>query len=149
MKTININANQVVAAPLDKVWDVVSDVDNDPKYFEQYSDIRNISKDGNKIEREVTVGLKHKARQTIVLNPKKSVELTITHGPIQGTRITTLSQIDVGRTRIDVSWNFTPSGAPALAHGSVKSEMTGLTKKALQKIADELEKKHDDRRMEL
>jgi hypothetical protein len=33
----------------------------------------------------------------------------------------------------------------------VKSEMTGLTKKALQKIADELEKKQkqDDRKMEL
>jgi hypothetical protein len=100
MKTININVSQVVAAPLDKVWDVVSDVDNDPKYFEQR-------------EREVTVGFqKDKARQTIVLNPKKSVELTITHGPIQGTRITTLSQIDVDRTRIDVSWNFTPSGVP-------------------------------------
>jgi ribosome-associated toxin RatA of RatAB toxin-antitoxin module len=145
MKTININTNQVVAAPLDKVWDVVSDVDNDPKYFEQYRDIRNISKEGNKIEREVTVGFQNdKARQTIVLNPRKSVELTITHGPIQGTRITTLSQIDVGRTRIDVSWNFTPSDVPSIDHGMIKSEMTRLTKKALQKIADELEKKHDD-----
>ena len=145
MKTININSNQVVAAPLDKVWDVVYDVDNDPKYFEQYRDIRNISKEGNKIEREVTVGFQNdKARQTIVLNPRKSVELTITHGPIQGTRITTLSQIDVGRTRIDVSWNFTPSDVPSIDHGMIKSEMTRLTKKALQKIADELEKKHDD-----
>ena len=145
MKTININSNQVVAAPLDKVWDVVSDVDNDPKYFEQYRDIRNISKEGNKIEREVTVGFQNdKARQTIVLNPRKSVELTITHGPIQGTRITTLSQIDVGRTRIDISWNFTPSDVPSIDHGMIKSEMTRLTKKALQKIADELEKKHDD-----
>src|ERR687885_1226785 len=145
MKTININSNQVVAAPLDKVWDVVYDVDNDPKYFEQYRDIRNISKEGNKIEREVTVGFQNdKARQTIVLNPRKSVELTITHGPIQGTRITTLSQIDVGRTRIDISWNFTPSDVPSIDHGMIKSEMTRLTKKALQKIADELEKKHDD-----
>jgi len=144
MKTININASRVVAAPLDKVWDVVSDVDNDPKYFEQYRDIRNISKEGNKIEREVTVGIhKDKARQTIVLNPKKSVELTIPQGPIQGTRITTLSRIDVGRTRIDVSWNFIPSGAPASALRVVKSEMTGLTKRALQKIADELEKKQN------
>ena len=126
MKTININVSQVVAAPLDKVWDVVSDVDNDPKYWVQYSDIRNISKDGNKIEREVTVGGEHKARQTIVLNPKKSVELTITQG-----------QIDVRKTRIDVSWNFTPSGVAASAYGMVKSEMSDITKKALQKIADE------------
>ena len=72
MKTISINASQVVAAPLDKVWDIISDVDNDSKYYKGLNDIKNISKDGNKIEREVTVGfLKHKARQTIILNPKK------------------------------------------------------------------------------
>src|SRR5919201_6174594 len=111
MKTININASQVVAAPLDKVWDIVADVDNDPKYYNGLNDIKNISKDGNRIEREVTVGfLKHKARQTIILNPKKSVEVRMTQGPIQGTRITTLSQVNEDKTRIDVSWNFTPSG---------------------------------------
>jgi carbon monoxide dehydrogenase subunit G len=140
MKTININASQVVAAPLDRVWDIVADVDNDSKYYSGLNDIRNISKDGNKIEREVTVGfLKHKARQTIILNPKKSVEVTMTKGPIQGTRITTLGQIDEGKTRIDVSWNFTPSGVPAFVHDMVKSEISKGTKEALQKIANELE----------
>lgn len=140
MKTINIKASQVVAAPLDRVWDIVADVDNDPKYYNGMSDIRNISKDGNKIEREVTVGfLKQKALQRIILNPKTSVELKMTKGPIQGTRITTLNQIDQGKTRIDVSWSFTPSGVPAFVHDVVKSEISKGTKEALQKIANELE----------
>jgi carbon monoxide dehydrogenase subunit G len=140
MKTININASQVVAAPLDRVWDIVADVDNDSKYYSSLNDIRNISKDGNKIEREVTVGfLKHKAHQTIILNPKKSVEVIMIKGPIQGTRITTLGQVDEGKTRIDVSWNFTPSGVPAFVHDMVKSEISKGTKEALQKIANELE----------
>lgn len=38
MKTININASQVVAAPLDKVWDIIADVDNDPKYYSGLTD---------------------------------------------------------------------------------------------------------------
>jgi carbon monoxide dehydrogenase subunit G len=140
MKTISINASQVVAAPLDKVWEIIADVDNDAKYYSGLNDIRNISKDGNKIEREVTVGfLKHKARQTIILNPKNSVQLTMTQGPIQGTRITTLRQLDAGNTRIEVSWSFTPSGVPAFVHDMVKSEISRGTKKALQKIANELE----------
>jgi carbon monoxide dehydrogenase subunit G len=140
MKTININASQMVAAPLDKVWDIIANVDNDPKYYSGLNDIRNISKDGNKIEREVTVGfLKHKARQTIILNPKNSVELTMTQGPIQGTRVTTLRQVDAGKTRIEVSWSFTPLGVPAFVHDMVKSEISKGTKEALQKIANELE----------
>jgi carbon monoxide dehydrogenase subunit G len=140
MKTININASQVVEAPLDRVWEIVANVDNDPKYYSGLNNIRNISKDGNKIEREVTVGfLKHKVRQTIILNPKNSVELIMTKGPIQGTKIMTLRQVGEGKTRIDVSWSFTPSGIPAFVHDMVKSEISKGTKEALQKISNELE----------
>jgi len=142
MKTISINASQVVTAPLDKVWDIISDVDNDSKYYKGLNDIKNISKDGNKIERKVTVGfLRHKARQTIILNPKKSVEIRMTNGPIIGTRVTTLSQVDVGNARIDVTWKFTPSGVPAFVHEMVKIEISNGTKEALKKIANELEQK--------
>lgn len=144
-RTIVINESQVVNASLDKVWDIVSDVDNDPKYFDGLQDIKNIRKEGNRIDREVRVGfMKHEALQTIVLNPKKSVELTMTKGPILGTRVTTLSQVDDGvgiRTRIDVAWNFTPSGIPQFVHALVKNEITKGTKEALQKIADDLEQK--------
>ena len=83
--------------------------------------------------------LRHKARQTIILNPKNSVQLTMTQSPIQGTRITTLRQVDAGNTRIEVSWSFTPSGVPAFLHDMVKSEISKGTKEALQKIANELE----------
>ena len=142
VKTISINASQVVAAPLDKVWDIISDVDNDSKYYKGLNDVKNISKDSNKIEREVTVGfLKHKARQTIILNPKKSVEIRMTKGPILGMKVTTLSQIDEGKARIDVSWNFTPSGVPAFVHEMIKIEITNGTKEALKKIANECEQK--------
>lgn len=141
MKTISITASQVVVAPLDKVWDIVSDADNDSRYYSGLNDIKNLNKDGNRIEREVKVGfMKHKALQTIVLQPKKSVEVTMTKGPIQGTRVMTLSPVDADKTRIDVSWNFSPSGIPAFVHDMVKSEISKGTKEALQKIANELDK---------
>lgn len=140
METIKIDASRVVPAPLDKVSDIVADIDNDPKYYRGLNDIKNISKEGNKIEREVAVGfLKHRARQTIILNPKKSVEVTMNRSPIQGTRITTLSPVGEGKTRIDVSWRFTPSGIPVFVHKMVKSEITRGTNEALEKIANELE----------
>lgn len=142
MNIININASEVVRAPLERVWDIVADVDNDAKYYSGLNDIRNITKEGNKIEREVTVGfLKHKARQTIILNPKTSVEVTMTEGPLVGTRTTTLTQVDERKTRIEIVWKVTPSGVPAFVHDIVKNEINKGTKEALEKIARESEKK--------
>lgn len=63
----------------------------------------------------------------------------VTRGPILGTRITTLSPIDGNKTRIDVSWRFTPSGIPVFVHEMVKSEITRGTNEALEKIASQLE----------
>ncbi len=140
MKMISITANRVVAAPLDEVWDIIANIDNDANYYSGISDIKNISKDGNKVEREVTVGFfKHKARQTIILNPKKSIEVKMDEGPLQGTRITTLRQVDRIKTRIDVAWSFIPSGVPNFVHGIIKNEISKGTEEALKKIATELE----------
>lgn len=81
-----INTCREVSAPIDRVWDLVADVDNDPMYW-HINSINNISKNGNVIEREVTVGLRNsKGRQTVVLNPKQSVEVTMTGGPVKGKR---------------------------------------------------------------
>ena len=65
----------------------------------------------------------------------------MTKGPILGTRVTTLSQVDDDNARIDVLWNFTPSGVPAFVHEMVKIEISNGTKEALKKIANELEQK--------
>jgi ribosome-associated toxin RatA of RatAB toxin-antitoxin module len=88
---VAIRESLEVSATLDRVWDIVADVDDDPKYWPNLHTVDNISKDGDVIEREVTVGFrKSKSRQTILLNPKKSVEITMTEGPVKGTRVVTL-----------------------------------------------------------
>jgi ribosome-associated toxin RatA of RatAB toxin-antitoxin module len=66
-----ISKNRLASATLDRVWEVVSDVDNEPKYFDGLRSIKNISKSGNVIEREVVVGFrKSEGRQTVTLKPK-------------------------------------------------------------------------------
>ena len=65
---ITIRDSLEVPAPFDRVWDIVADVDNDPKYWSNLHTVDNIGKDGNVIEREVTVGFrKSKSRKTILL----------------------------------------------------------------------------------
>jgi ribosome-associated toxin RatA of RatAB toxin-antitoxin module len=130
-----------VRASLDRLWEIVSDVDNDPNYYDGLNSIKNLSKKGNVIEREVVVGyLKHEGRQTVTLNPKKSVEVKMTEGPLIGTRLTTLSPVGDSNTRVDVSWRI-EFRVPIFVRGMVKREVEKGTENALERIAEEAESK--------
>jgi ribosome-associated toxin RatA of RatAB toxin-antitoxin module len=138
-KMTSISKSRVMRASLDTLWGIVSDVDNEPKYYDGLKSVKNLSKVGNVVEREVVVGyLKHEGRQTVTLDPKKSVEVKMTKGPMIGTRLTTLSPMADSNTRVDVSWRIEFS-VPAFVRGMVKREVEKGTENALDRIAREAE----------
>ncbi|MEK6965718.1 MAG: SRPBCC family protein, partial [Thermoproteota archaeon] len=47
-----------INASTDKVWNIVSDLDNEPKFWKGTKEIKNISKEENKIPREITIAFK-------------------------------------------------------------------------------------------
>lgn len=134
-----INASREISAPLDKVWDIVADIDNEPKYWHGTKTVKNISKTGNTIEREVTIAFKDsKCRQTVVLNPKRSVEITITEGPLKGIKVVTLSPSG-DKTKIDVVWDIKLAGFLGMFTGMVKKHIAEGTEEALERIAKAVE----------
>ncbi len=50
-----ISVSREISAPLDQVWRIVSDIDNETKYWPTFKAIKNIDKTGNTTEREVTL----------------------------------------------------------------------------------------------
>jgi ribosome-associated toxin RatA of RatAB toxin-antitoxin module len=137
---VTINASREVSASLDRTWDIVADVDNEPQYWHGTKTVKNISKAGNKIEREVTIAFKDsKCRQTVVLNPKKSVEIMITEGPIKGTKTVMLSPSGNLKTRIDVVWNIRLAGFLGMFTGMLKKHIAEGTEEALARIAKAVE----------
>lgn len=131
-----INANREISAPLDRVWNIVSDVDSEPRYWRDLHAIYNISRNGNVIEREVTVGFRNtKSRQIVELHPKKSIEVTLTEGPMTGNRIITLIPSSDETTKVNVSWDVKLSGIPLLFRGIVRERIAEGTEEALDKIA--------------
>ncbi len=136
---VTINASQEVSAPLDRVWDVVADMDNEPQYWHGTKAVKNISRNGNVIEREVTIAFKDsKCRQTVVLNPKKSIEITITDGPMKGTKVVTLNPLG-DTTRVDVVWDIKLAGFLGMFSGMVKKHIAEGTEEALARIAKAVE----------
>lgn len=134
-----VNVSREIAAPLDKVWAVISDVDNEPQYWHGTKSVRNISKEGNVIKREVVIAFKDsKTMQTVTLNPNTSIEVKITDGPITGTRLVTLNN-SAGKTRVDVVWDFKLGGFMGMFSGMVKKHINEGTEQALDRIAKAVE----------
>jgi ribosome-associated toxin RatA of RatAB toxin-antitoxin module len=133
---VTIAEAREVDASVDDVWDIICDVDKDPKYWNGLTSIRNIRREGNLIEREVVVGfMGRKGTQRIELRPKKSIHLTMIDGPLRGSREITLVPLGERRTKIDVSWNIQFSAIPDFAQGFARSRLEEGTREALDRIA--------------
>lgn len=137
---VRIQVSKEIDAPLEKVWSIASDVDNEPKYWYGTKSVKNLNVEGNTITREVIIAFKDsKCMETVVLNPMKSIEVNITQGPMKGSKIITLSN-DGNKTKVDVIWDIKLSGMMSMFTGMVKGHIERGTKDALERIKEEAEK---------
>jgi ribosome-associated toxin RatA of RatAB toxin-antitoxin module len=133
---VTVRDSREIPASLLKIWEIVSDVDNDPKYWPGINSINNISKDGNIIEREATVGFRNsKSKQTVILEPTKTITTKMNEGPMIGTKVITLDQLGDIRTKIDVVWDFRLDGIPVLFRNGAQRNIIEGTREALDRIA--------------
>jgi carbon monoxide dehydrogenase subunit G len=135
-----IEVSVEISAPIDKVWDIVSDIDNEPKFWKGTKEIRNISKNGNVITREITIAFRdQKCMQEVKLQPKEKIELVFTKGIIEGIKIITLTLKDE-KTLLKVKWDIKLTGMMGMFTGMIKKHIESGTVQALQKIKEEIER---------
>jgi carbon monoxide dehydrogenase subunit G len=131
---VQIQAFVEIDAPVDKVWDIISDLDSEPKFWKGTKQVRNISKNGNTITREVTIAFKDsKCMQTITLYPKEKIQIQFTKGVIEGTKTLTLAQKD-NKTRLDVLWDMKLTGMMGMFTGMIKKHIQSGSEQALDSI---------------
>jgi hypothetical protein len=128
----------VKSAPIDQVWSIVSNVDNETKYWPTFKSIKNINKTDNTIEREVILIAgpqgETKTHQFVTVIPEQFVvETNITEGPVTGSRTLTLSPSSENNitTKIDAVWKVDLSGIPILGKGFAKDGITRTTEEGL------------------
>ena len=129
-----------INAPLEKIWDIISDLDAEPKFWKGTKEIRNISKQGNVVTREITIAFKDsKCLQTVTLYPKEKIQAVFTKGVINGTKTIILTQKE-GATRLEAIWDMKLSGMMGMFTGMVKKHIQSGTEQALQSIKQEAER---------
>ncbi|MEM2923122.1 MAG: SRPBCC family protein [Candidatus Nitrosocaldus sp.] len=135
---IRFEVSKVIDAPIERVWKIVSDVDNEPKYWHGTKSINNISREGNRITREVIIAFKNSiCREEVSIEPElKKVDTNILDGPMIGHKIVTLTDLN-GKTRIDVLWDIRLKGMLSIFSSMVKGHIEEGTKDALERISSD------------
>lgn len=130
-----------LTAPLDKVWDIVGDLDREPEFWHGIKSIRNISKRGNSVERDVVIAFKNSTcREIVQLDPKKGINTEILSGPFKGTKTLTLTSIDSDAISVTVNWEIELSGFYKLFSAIVRNHIHKGTEEALERISKKLER---------
>ncbi|MGI0046503.1 MAG: hypothetical protein ACREBB_04865 [Nitrosotalea sp.] len=128
-----------VNASFEKIWDMISNVDDDSNYWTETVRIKNLSKNRNGVTREVRLSDGRKCQQKVTLFPKERIHIRYTKGPMIG--IKDLMLIDKGRMsiiRVQINYKL-EAGQDKSA--SVLKELQSEAEHALHLI-----KKHAERK---
>ena len=137
---VQIQASTEINAPLERVWNIISDLDSEPKFWKGTKEIRNITKEGNVVNREVTIAFKDsKCLQTVTIYPKEKIHVQFTKGIINGTKTISVSP-QGNKVKLDAVWDIKLTGMMGMFTGMIKKHIQSGTEQALQSIKEEAEK---------
>tara|TARA_B100001146_G_scaffold222204_1_gene234168 strand:+ start:17 stop:475 length:459 start_codon:yes stop_codon:yes gene_type:complete len=134
-----IKTSVIIDSTQEKIWDVISNIDDEPKFWKGTKEVRNISKDENQISREITIAFRdQKCLQEVTIVPKETIRAVFTKGVIVGEKILTLKKFD-DSCELEVIWNVKLSGMMGMFTGMIKKHIKSGTEQALQAIKKEVE----------
>ena len=137
MATIDVSVD--ISAPIDKVWDIISDLDNEPKFWKGTKETKIISRDDNIVTREIIIAFRDsRCMQTITIQPKEKIHAEFTKGIIKGSKTISLDPKKVGCS-LNAKWDIKMSGLAGMFTGMISKHVRSGTEQALKAIKQEVE----------
>ena len=127
-----INSSIDINASIEKVWNIISDLDNEPKFWKGTKESRTISKDGNVIVREIIIAFRDsKCMQKITIYPKEKIYAEFTDGILKGSKTLNLKSKE-NSLWLEVEWDIKMTGLAGVFTGMIKRHVKGGTEQALE-----------------
>ena len=135
-----IDTSVDINASVDKVWDIISDLDSEPKFWKGTKETRIISRDGNVVTREITIAFRDsKCMQKISIQPKEKIHAEFTDGIIKGSKTLSLKPKDCGSS-LKANWDVKMSGLAGMFTGIIKKHIRSGTEQAMEAIKQHAER---------
>ena len=129
-----------VNSTVEKVWEVISDIDNEPRFWKGTKEVKTLSKEGNIIKREITIAFRdQKCLQEIQLKPKEEIKARFTKGILDGTKIIMLIPKN-NNVILKTTWDIKLSGKMNMFTAIIKNHIKSGTEQAMKSIKEEIEK---------
>ena len=136
----SIEVETEINATPEKVWEIISDIDNEPKFWKGTKEVRNLEKEGNTIKREITIAFRdQKCMQEVTLEPKERIRAKFTKGIIDGEKVVSVFQRDE-KTILQTVWDIRLTGMMGMFTGMIKKHIKSGTEQAMQSIKAEIER---------
>ena len=140
LKMATIVVQTEIKATIEKVWEVISDIDNEPEFWKGTKKVKTLSVEGDIIKREITIAFRdQKCLQEIQLKPKKEIKAKFTKGILEGTKIITLTPKN-DKVIMETSWEIKLSGMMNMFTSVIKNHIKSGTEQAMESIKKEIEK---------
>lgn len=139
---VEMRSSVQIEAQLEKVWSIISDLDGEPEFWNGITSIRNISREGNSVTREVILGKVNKCLQTVTIYPNEKVHTEWNKGTINGTKDLILSLKD-GYTYLEAILDYRFSGLAGFLTGKIKKGLQQEVEEALEMIKEKAEGKSE------
>ena len=134
-----IDTSIEINAPIDKVWDIISDLDAEPKFWKGTKETKIISRDGNLITREIVIAFRDsKCMQKITLEPKERIHAEFTKGIIKGSKTLILKTKNDGSV-LEANWDVKMGGLAGMFTGMIKKHIRSGTEQAIKSIKQQAE----------
>ncbi|MHB1907397.1 MAG: type II toxin-antitoxin system RatA family toxin [Nitrososphaerales archaeon] len=124
-----------IVSSKDTLWEIISDLENEPKYWYGTKEVRTLSMNGNEIDREIVQNFRgHRILQRAVLKPKYEIKIHYLKGIVKGVKIMSIEQIEQQKQRLEVKWDISFSGVYKLMARTIEKHTTEGTTHALERI---------------
>lgn len=136
---IEITTKIMIDGSPNQVWKVISDINNDSEFWKGIMKIRNTSKGGNVINREVTLKNADKCYQKIILFHMEGIHIRWERGTINGIKDIIITPIGK-QTLLKVEMNYKIRGVASLFPRDVSEDLLNEAELAMQLIKEKVEK---------
>ena len=134
-----IDTSIEINASIEKVWDIISDLDAEPKFWKGTKETKIISRDGNFITREIVIAFRDsKCMQKITLEPKERIHAEFTDGILKGSKTLNLKSKE-NSLWLEVEWDIKMTGLAGMFTGMIKKHIRSGTEQAIESIKKQAE----------
>jgi carbon monoxide dehydrogenase subunit G len=118
----------------DEVWKIISDLENEPRYWKGTKKILSMQRDGTNVTREVMLAFRNSvAKEKITFHNGRKIVIELVDGPILGTKTISVEEDEAG-AKLTTVWDVKFRGGLALLSPLVTRHIRKGTEAAHSRI---------------